>query len=122
MLYYFSSSVSFFERCPTTVIYHPGQQGYQVENMRKLMVMVLACVMATSFGGLVLGLDPMNPSDAKADDDGDQLTNLMEYMYGTDPLNEDTDADRLPDGYEVHYDQNRASFAPNSLWARYDAD
>jgi len=124
-----SNVVLFFEYCIIfrRLSYNPYIRSAptgvpQVTNMRKLMVMVLACVMATSLGGLALALDPLNPSDAKRDDDGDQLSNLLEYMYGTDPLNEDTDADGLPDGYEVNYDQNRAIFPANNEWARFDSD
>ena len=31
------------------------------------------------------GLDPINPADAALDPDGDRMTNLQEYMAGTDP-------------------------------------
>lgn len=35
------------------------------------------------------------------DADGDGLTNLEEYQLGTNPINQDTDLDGLPDGFEV---------------------
>jgi len=70
------------------------------------------------------GLDPFDPTDALLDKDEDGLTNYEEYFYGTDaefpdcdndglldgeeiniyftdPLNQDTDGDRLSDKFEV---------------------
>ena len=38
--------------------------------MRKLMVLVLACVMGLSCGGLVLALDPTSSEDGLRDADG----------------------------------------------------
>jgi hypothetical protein len=46
------------------------------------------------------GLDPER-DDAHEDADGDGLTNLEEYLLGTDPRNRDTDGDGLTDGQEV---------------------
>lgn len=40
-------------------------------------------------------------SDAQKDLDGDGLTSLEEFFYGTDPLDWDTDGDGLSDGAEV---------------------
>lgn len=50
-------------------------------------------------------LDPNNPADAALDYDGDGLTNLEEFLAGTDPTNPDTDDDGLTDGDElkVHF-------------------
>ena len=86
------------------------------------MVLVLACVMGLSCGGLVLALDPNSSDDARKDIDGDDLNNLMEFMYGCDPTNPDTDGDLLPVGYEAGYDMNRAQFPQSSKWARYDSN
>jgi hypothetical protein len=47
-----------------------------------------------------LGLDP-DVDDANLDYDGDGLTNLEEFLYGTDPWNSDSDGDGVPDGLEI---------------------
>ena len=47
------------------------------------------------------GLDPNNPDDADDDPDSDGLTNLGEYINGTDLYNPDSDDDNMPDGWEV---------------------
>jgi len=52
------------------------------------------------------GLNPYNPSDANQDADGDGLTNLQEYQYGTDPRNADTDGDGMPDKWELDHGLN----------------
>jgi hypothetical protein len=49
------------------------------------------------------GLGSKNESDAKLDPDGDSLTNLEEYVNGTDPNSDDTDGDGAPDGWEVEH-------------------
>ena len=90
--------------------------------MRKLMVLVLACVMGISCGGLVLALDPTSSEDCLRDADGDELNNIMEFMYGTDPTNPDSDGDLITDGYEAYYDIHRAEFRGDSRWARYDGN
>ncbi len=46
------------------------------------------------------GLDPLS-NDALLDLDNDGLTNLQEFLLGTEPNNVDTDNDRLFDGFEV---------------------
>jgi YD repeat-containing protein len=43
----------------------------------------------------------MNPADAYLDDDGDGLTNMMEFLYGTNPYKKDTDGDGKSDYTEV---------------------
>ena len=47
------------------------------------------------------GLDPYEPTDADEDPDGDGVTNLDEFLAGTDPTTADTDGDGLGDGFEV---------------------
>ena len=48
-----------------------------------------------------VGLDPSEPLDALADNDGDNLNNLGEFAAGTDPFSQDTDEDTIADGEEV---------------------
>lgn len=48
----------------------------------------------------ISGLDPYDPTDATADQDGDLLTALVEYELGTNPFLADTDGDGLTDGAE----------------------
>jgi len=62
-------------------------------------------------------LDPFDPADASddLDDDGwdfnrngtieqwEKFTNYEEYLNGTDPRNNDTDGDGMPDGWEGYY-------------------
>jgi hypothetical protein len=57
----------------------------------------------TFFGHL--GISP------SADPDTDGLTNLQEYQRGTDPTNPDTDADGMPDGWELAHGLNPLSAA-----------
>lgn len=51
-------------------------------------------------------LDPMDPSDANADPDGDGLTNQEEFEHGTDPNDGDSDDDGLTDSEEVEMGTN----------------
>ncbi len=55
---------------------------------------------------LKYGLNPYDPSDASQDPDHDGLTNLQEYLHGTDPFNPDTDGDGMNDGDEVAVGRN----------------
>ena len=59
-----------------------------------------------------------NVTDPNGHDDNDGLVNLGEYIYFTDPNDDDTDNDGLTDGWEVTYghDPTKASDAA------YDAD
>lgn len=47
------------------------------------------------------GFDPSDPSDAALDPDGDGLSNLAEFLAGTNPLLADSDGDGIPDAWEV---------------------
>ncbi|WP_248344101.1 PKD domain-containing protein [Anaeromyxobacter paludicola] len=50
---------------------------------------------------LKYGFDPHFAGDALLDADGDGLTNLEEYLRGTNPRNRDTDGDGVSDGDEI---------------------
>jgi len=89
--------------------------------MQKMVVAVVALAFGLSFG-TVFALDPLNKEDAARDYDVDGLSNLMEFVYGTDPYNADTDGDGCPDGWVVYYDTNRASFPYDSKHAVFDSD
>jgi hypothetical protein len=49
------------------------------------------------------GLNRLSPADASQDLDQDGLTNLQEYLAGTNPHLADTDGDGIPDGWERAY-------------------
>ncbi|HTB81291.1 MAG TPA: choice-of-anchor tandem repeat GloVer-containing protein [Opitutaceae bacterium] len=49
------------------------------------------------------------------DPDGDGLTNLQEYLYGTDPHNPDTDGDGMSDGAEVAAGRNPLVADPDAV-------
>jgi hypothetical protein len=50
---------------------------------------------------LMYDLNKTDPTDAYLDADNDNLTNLQEYQYNTDPKNNDTDNDNLTDWEEI---------------------
>jgi hypothetical protein len=54
------------------------------------------------------GLNPLFAGDANQDTDGDGLTNLEEYLLGTDINLVDTDGDGVADGTEVAQGRNPA--------------
>ena len=47
------------------------------------------------------GLDASDATDASLDPDGDGLSNLEEFLQGTDPHSSDSDGDSMPDWWEV---------------------
>ena len=47
------------------------------------------------------GFDPLDPTDAAMDADGDNATNLEEYGQGTNPTSSDSDGDGIDDGFEI---------------------
>jgi hypothetical protein len=62
---------------------------------------------------LAYGLDPTDASDADADPDNDNFTNLQEFERGTNPLDHDTDGDGYNDGIDPYpTDATRWQVAP----------
>jgi parallel beta-helix repeat protein len=62
----------------------------------------------------LFSLDQNDSGDANKDLDEDDLTNLNEYIHGTDPTNPDFDSDKLPDGWEVKFGLNPKDNAGNN--------
>lgn len=58
-------------------------------------------------------LNPLLPTDNKLDGDHDDLINVDEYFYGTDPNDPDSDDDKFSDGYEIFHGSNPLD--PNSV-------
>ena len=54
---------------------------------------------------LLHGLDPRR-QDSGDDFDEDGVTNLEEYISGTNPILDDTDSDGMPDGWEMQNELN----------------
>jgi len=65
------------------------------------MLMVIGC-----FAGMAYALDPLDGTDAKADNDRDNLKNADEFAYGTDPNDPDSDGAGAYDGWEVWYENH----------------
>lgn len=69
---------------------------------------------------LGIGITFIMGSD-KNDDDGDELSNKLEYQIGTDPKNKDSDYDGLSDGEEIKYKTNPLVIdTDNDLLSDYD--
>ena len=74
------------------------------------------------------GVDPtvnVTESELESNTDNDGLTLLEEFNANTDPDNNDTDEDGLPDGWEVTYSAVsgvNATMAANSTELAYDTD
>lgn len=68
------------------------------------------------------GFDPLSASDATSDADGDGLSNLGEYTYGTNAHVTDTDGDGLPDLWEIQNGFNPVSDSPvdRAGWWKFD--
>ncbi|MFX1606351.1 MAG: M28 family peptidase, partial [Promethearchaeota archaeon] len=49
------------------------------------------------------GLNPLDYSDAYADQDGDGVLNIVEYAYNCDPNVPDSDSDTMPDLWEIEH-------------------
>jgi len=72
------------------------------EFQMKMIPIAIALVLAfAAILGMAAALNPLKGDDWEYDPDGDRLTNLDEFIAGSDPNNYDTDGDGLPDGWEV---------------------
>jgi hypothetical protein len=68
-------------------------------------------------------LNPIDPNDSYGDPDDDGLNNIEESLINTNPNNNDTDGDGMPDGWESANGLNATSvIAPNGADDDPDAD
>ncbi len=68
----------------------------------KMWGLIAVCAILTT-SSMAGGWGPNDPTDANADPDGDKLSNLEEYLHGSNPIIPDTDGGGCPDGWEVMY-------------------
>jgi hypothetical protein len=74
----------------------------------------------------LLAVDADSPeAQGEADPDGDELNNLSEFLYGTDPRDPDSDDDTLLDGWEVsgiilHFEKRNIDAPPVEITNRID--
>lgn len=62
------------------------------------------------------GFQSNNPADAALDADDDGLSNLEEFLAGTDPHDPDSDGDGVSDGVELHHGSDPLSAASKPAW------
>ena len=76
--------------------------GVKFSDVKRAMAIGLVLVMSFSaLIGISAALNPLSGNDWEYDPDMDGLTNLDEFIAGSDPNNWDSDGDGLPDGWEV---------------------
>jgi hypothetical protein len=76
--------------------------------MRTFAVMGAMVMFLGAFSGMAHGMPPLDSFHPDADNDKDGLKNGQEYLWGTDPIDPDSDGDGCPDGWEIWYDTHRA--------------
>ena len=80
------------------IIVNRTSEVKKLKGTYTVMALMFAMMMAI---GLASALNPLDDKDKNLDPDMDGLNNVEEYAAGSDPNNYDTDADGLPDGWEV---------------------
>ncbi|MEA3558623.1 MAG: hypothetical protein U9R75_05150, partial [Candidatus Thermoplasmatota archaeon] len=74
-----------------------------LDDLKKTFAFAIVILLSLSGGvGIAAALNPLNGDDWDYDPDHDNLTNLDEFLAGSDPNNWDSDGDGLPDGWEVN--------------------
>ena len=91
--------------------------------MKRLAMLVSLMMIASA--GTAFAWGPNDPSDTKADPDGDHLGNLLEFRLGTNPMNPDSDGGGCWDGWEHRYgldpawDKDDLFDSDNDGWSNY---
>jgi len=73
----------------------------EARKMRTYVTALAAMLGLAVMVSCVSALNPLSGNDWDLDPDNDGLTNLDEFLFGSDPNNSDTDGDGLPDGWEA---------------------
>jgi len=82
-------------------VYHQGRMVARVDEMCSGVAEDTDTDQMPDCWEKSVGLDPLSPSDANLDPDGDGLTNLEEFSNGASITRSDTDNDGMPDLFEV---------------------